>query len=449
MASPPRSPPRELAGFGADVVRVEGTGRRPAAHRRRGDLPGRRQAPGRRRAASTCGPSCWPPTSWSRRARRAGSSASAWHPADLRAAKPSLVITSISPFGQTGPYRDYKATNIVTFAMGGFMTLTGAYDREPLVSGGSQAEYFGGLHAFAATPPPTSAPCCHGEGDWIDLSLQECAAGTVELYGAATAYGGPVHAPHGQPDPRRVGHLPVRRRLRRHLHAAAPGAEPVQGHGRSRADRRAVCSTRCTGSSTPRSWRPRSTPFTLQHTMAEMIDIGRTYKVPIGVAVTPADLLDVGQPGRARLLGRDPDRRRHGQGAGPAVLRVSAGGTSSACTSRARTRAPSSRNGWRDRQHEAATARRHPCGRPHHDVGRPVRHQAPRRDGRRGDQGRVAAGPGTTSARCCPSPAWPTRGTAPSTSTSTTATRSRSSSTWPTQRGRDAFLQGRRASATS
>jgi crotonobetainyl-CoA:carnitine CoA-transferase CaiB-like acyl-CoA transferase len=33
-------------------------------------------------------------------------------------------------------------------------------------------------------------------------------------------------------------------------------------------------------------------PFTMQHTMAEMIDIGRTFKVPVGVAVTPADLLE-------------------------------------------------------------------------------------------------------------------------------------------------------------
>ena len=32
--------------------------------------------------------------------------------------------------------------------------------------------------------------------------------------------------------------------------------------------------------------------FTLQHTMAEMIDIGRTFKVPVGVAVTPSDLLE-------------------------------------------------------------------------------------------------------------------------------------------------------------
>ncbi len=65
-------------------------------------------------------------------------------PVELRKARPSLVFVSISPFGQTGPYRDYRATNIVSFAMGGIMSLTGDYDREPLVSGGSQAQYLAG-----------------------------------------------------------------------------------------------------------------------------------------------------------------------------------------------------------------------------------------------------------------------------------------------------------------
>jgi crotonobetainyl-CoA:carnitine CoA-transferase CaiB-like acyl-CoA transferase len=56
---------------------------------------------------------------------------------------------SVTPFGQTGPYRHYKSTNIVSFALGGIMSLTGDPAREPLVSGGSQAQYLGGC-----TPSP-------------------------------------------------------------------------------------------------------------------------------------------------------------------------------------------------------------------------------------------------------------------------------------------------------
>ena len=50
----------------------------------------------------------------------------------LKEIAPHLVMVSISNFGQTGPYRDYKATDIVEYAMGGLMYIFGAYDREPL-----------------------------------------------------------------------------------------------------------------------------------------------------------------------------------------------------------------------------------------------------------------------------------------------------------------------------
>jgi benzylsuccinate CoA-transferase BbsE subunit len=43
----------------------------------------------------------------------------------LQVIRPSLVLTSITGFGLTGPYRDFKAPNIVAFAMGGLMNLCG------------------------------------------------------------------------------------------------------------------------------------------------------------------------------------------------------------------------------------------------------------------------------------------------------------------------------------
>ncbi len=50
---------------------------------------------------------------------------------DLEALNPNLVMTSISNFGQTGPYRDWKAQDIVIYAMGGAMNITGMPEREP------------------------------------------------------------------------------------------------------------------------------------------------------------------------------------------------------------------------------------------------------------------------------------------------------------------------------
>lgn len=53
----------------------------------------------------------------------------------LRRVKPSVVMTSISNFGQTGPYRDWRAQDLTLYAMGGEMYSSGATDRDPLKQG--------------------------------------------------------------------------------------------------------------------------------------------------------------------------------------------------------------------------------------------------------------------------------------------------------------------------
>jgi len=281
---------RQLAGYGAEVVRVEGHEDGPAltadeeiylvAGKRRVD------AAAVDLRALVLAADILIEEGRPGRLQRLGLA-----PAELRAAEPALVITSISPFGQTGPYRDYKATNIVTFALGGFMTLTGNFDREPLVSGGSQGLYFGGLHAFAATATAYLGAMLHGEGDWLDLSLQECAAGTLELYGPATAYGGPVMPRMGNQTRAEWGIYPcvdgyagifTLQRQVPNLFRAMDDPELTDGPYLDSTYRLEH----------PEELAAKIYVFTLQHTMAEMIDIGRTFKVPIGVAVTPSDLLD-------------------------------------------------------------------------------------------------------------------------------------------------------------
>lgn len=109
-------------------------------------------------------------------------------PSGLRRARPALIITSISPFGQTGPQAHWQTTNAVQFAVGGLMTLTGEAHREPLVTGGDQAFFLAGLHAFAATVAVALGQRRNGYGDWIDLSMQEGSASMQELYGAMSEY---------------------------------------------------------------------------------------------------------------------------------------------------------------------------------------------------------------------------------------------------------------------
>jgi len=99
-------------------------------------------------------------------------------------------VVSITPFGQTGPYADFEATNLTSFAMGGLMSLTGSPNREPLLTGGNQAQALGGMNAFGAAVTAYYGALVQGEGDWVDISLQECAAGMLELYGPGSAYTG-------------------------------------------------------------------------------------------------------------------------------------------------------------------------------------------------------------------------------------------------------------------
>ena len=111
-------------------------------------------------------------------------------PLALRAEKRALVVVSVTPFGQSGPYATYEANNIIAFAMGGLMSLTGHPAREPLMTGGSQAYCLGAINAFGAAMTALYGAMIQGEGDWIDISLQEAAAGMLELYGPGGAYNG-------------------------------------------------------------------------------------------------------------------------------------------------------------------------------------------------------------------------------------------------------------------
>jgi crotonobetainyl-CoA:carnitine CoA-transferase CaiB-like acyl-CoA transferase len=108
----------------------------------------------------------------------------------LHALKPRLVLTSISNFGQTGPHRDWAGTNLTLFAAGGQMGLTGDPDREPLVNGGTQALMQAGLHGFAATVTAIFGARRSGRGAWVDISIQEVQAASLEGAGPAALWYG-------------------------------------------------------------------------------------------------------------------------------------------------------------------------------------------------------------------------------------------------------------------
>ena len=89
---------------------------------------------------------------------------------------PNLVITSITPFGQTGPYRDFAATDIVASAMSGLMYHSGDSDREPLRNALNQSFYVAGINGAVATTAALFQRMTNGMGQTIDVSTVECLA---------------------------------------------------------------------------------------------------------------------------------------------------------------------------------------------------------------------------------------------------------------------------------
>ncbi len=105
----------------------------------------------------------------------------------LSSINPALVYTSISNFGQTGPYRDYRGSEIVFYGMGGEMHSTGLADREPLKLGGNVGLYQAGAVAAVATMGAalagsfwTDDEAEGGIGQHVDIAILETQLGSVD-----------------------------------------------------------------------------------------------------------------------------------------------------------------------------------------------------------------------------------------------------------------------------
>ena len=86
---------------------------------------------------------------------------------------PSLIMTSITPFGQSGPWKDYKAPDLVAMSLGGLVLHTGDPDRSPVRIGAPQAYLQAGAQAAVGTMVAHCYRQLTGEGQHVDVSIQE------------------------------------------------------------------------------------------------------------------------------------------------------------------------------------------------------------------------------------------------------------------------------------
>jgi len=91
----------------------------------------------------------------------------------LERLNPRIIMTSISNFGQEGPYRDWKASELTLNALSGMMDMTGEENREPLKLALSQVQYTAGVAAAIATLAVHRYQRLTGYGQHIDISILE------------------------------------------------------------------------------------------------------------------------------------------------------------------------------------------------------------------------------------------------------------------------------------
>ena len=108
----------------------------------------------------------------------------------LSGENPGLIYASLTPFGQTGPYKDYKGSDLVGFAMGGYMYVTGWPETPPNKLWGLQAFHTTSNRGFIGVLIALYHRLATGQGQQVDVSMQEAVATTTEHVNTTYNYTG-------------------------------------------------------------------------------------------------------------------------------------------------------------------------------------------------------------------------------------------------------------------
>jgi crotonobetainyl-CoA:carnitine CoA-transferase CaiB-like acyl-CoA transferase len=99
---------------------------------------------------------------------------------DLNGSNPRLILASVTGFGQEGPRRAYKSSDLVASAFGGQMYVTGSPSSPPLKAFGGQSYFTASLFAAIGILLALRKRISTGKGEHLDISLQEAVGSTLE-----------------------------------------------------------------------------------------------------------------------------------------------------------------------------------------------------------------------------------------------------------------------------
>jgi benzylsuccinate CoA-transferase BbsE subunit len=119
----------------------------------------------------------------------------------LQKQNPGLILCALTPFGQTGPWRDYLSADLLHMAAGGEMASSGYDDTDapnapPIAPGGGNAWHMGCHFAYMAVMAALVHRTVSGRGQYIDASIHEACALTTESAVANYVYRGEVLQRH-------------------------------------------------------------------------------------------------------------------------------------------------------------------------------------------------------------------------------------------------------------
>jgi benzylsuccinate CoA-transferase BbsE subunit len=100
--------------------------------------------------------------------------------------RPQIVVASITPFGQDGPYAHLQATDLVGLATGGLLWMGGYQGEAPTQAHGEQAYKCAAMYGAVAAMLAVTEAELSGRGQHVDVSMQECV--TLALENAAQTY---------------------------------------------------------------------------------------------------------------------------------------------------------------------------------------------------------------------------------------------------------------------
>ncbi len=117
---------------------------------------------------------------------------------DLAAERPGLVWCSISGFGQTGPWRDWPAYDMMVQALSGGMSLTGEPGQQPVRSGIPLADISAGLFGVIGILSALHEARTTGQGRWVDVAMLDCQLSMLSYQAAYHLHSGVVPGPQGR-----------------------------------------------------------------------------------------------------------------------------------------------------------------------------------------------------------------------------------------------------------